>query len=264
MTRALKLATTVAAICATLVAYGSTTAGAAPTQGKLSATEYKQLSSQLTALEKALAGKSPSWSEAAVACRRVGVGTPLLKTQRNNCIASVATIHKLLEFSVAEEKCAAGSPASVNKLEVTATTATTPNTFKAPAPTGGVDGVSAARLKLLKCLGPDYRSVSVLANQMYVSDLAARKEAVQRGFKGLCLRTLADTPADLKLEQSFAADSKALASDVTLLIKVSKGTAPASSVKGATVTKDGTAFAEQLSKLLEENGPDKLSVCSHA
>jgi hypothetical protein len=264
MTRALKLAMTVAAICATLVAYGSTTAGAAPAQGKLSAQEYQQLSSQLTALEKALGGKSPSWSKAAVACRRVGVATPLLKTQRNNCIASVATIHKLVEFSVAEQKCAAGTPASVNKLEVTATTATTPTTFKAPAPTGGVDGVSAAKLKLLKCLAPDYRSVSVLANQMYVSDLAARTEAVDRGFSGLCLRTLADTPADLRLEQDFAASSKALASDVTVLIKVSQGSSPAGSITAATVTRNANAFAAQLSKLLGEHGPDKLSVCSHA
>jgi hypothetical protein len=264
MTRALKLATTVAAICAMLVAYGSTTAGAAPAQGKLSVKEYQQLSAQLTALKQALGGKSPSWSKAAVACRRVGVATPLLKTQRNNCIASVATIHKLLDFSVAEQKCAAGTPASVTKLEVTATTATTPSTFKAPAPTGGVDGVSAAKLKLLKCLGPDYRSVSVLAERMYVSDLAARKEAVERGFTGLCLRTLADTPADLHLEQGFAASSKALAADVTLLIKVSEGAAPASSIKAATVTRNGSAFSEQLGKLLAEHGPDKLSVCAHA
>ena len=264
MTRALKLATTVAAICAMLVAYGSTTAAAAPSQGKLTAKEYTQLSSQLAALEKALGGKSPSWSKAQVACRRVGVATPLLKTQRNNCIDSVRLIHKLLKFSAAEEKCSAGTPTTVNKLEATATTATAPSTFKAPAPSGGVDGLSESKVKVLKCLGPDYRQVSVLANGMYVTDVAARKEAVDRGFRGLCLRTLVDTATELKLEQRFAASSNALAADVTLLVKISKGSAPASSVKAATVTKDGTAFAKQLSQLLQENGPDKLSVCPHA
>jgi hypothetical protein len=262
MIRALTVATTIAAMCVTLAAYGPSAATAAPMQGKLSATEFKQLSAQVAGLESSLTGKSPSWAKAAAACRRVGVSTPLLKTQRENCLASIGTVRALLRFTVDQTKCA--SVSSLGATEAAASTATTPTTFKAPAPTPGAGGLSAAKLKTLSCLNSDYQALSRLARTMYTSDVAARQQALARGFKGLCLRTLADTSADLRLEGGFAATAKDLAADIATLTKVSQGKAPASTAKGLHTLRDAKTFGTQVTKLLAENGPDKLSVCPHA
>ena len=62
---------------------------------------------------------------------------------------------------------------------------------------------------------------------MYPTDKAARKEAVRRGFKGLCLATLVPRRPNSGTKSNLCSATTHLAADVKLLTKVSRGQAPA-------------------------------------
>jgi len=260
MIRALKVAIVIAVMGAGIAAYGSGAAAAVPTSGQLSATEFKQLTAQLAGIESALGGKNANWSKAYAACRKAGNSSALMKTQREGCLASVGTIRALVKFGTDEQRCAVTS-ATANAAA--ATTATTPTTFKAPAPTPGQSAVNSPQLRELACLDSDYQAIGRLAGALYSTDAAALDQASSRGFTGVCLATLAGTAAQVKIDGSFAGIAKSLAADVALLDKVSKGKAPATAIKAATIKRDATEFVNRATKVLNENSPEKLSACPH-
>jgi hypothetical protein len=225
---------------------------ASPSHGTLTSTEYNQLGKALAGINKSLSGKTVNWPVADAACRKAGTTTSLLRSQRKSCLADLATIEALFDFAKDQPRCEAASATTGTTTTGTTTTGTTT--------TGATSG---ADLKVLVCLNPQYKLLSRSASAMYPADVAARKVAVARGFSGICLATLVDTPAELRHEENFAFTTKHLAADAALLAKVSLGHAPASDVNATQDVDDATAFEHSASAWLNQNSPQKLSACPH-
>ncbi len=258
--RVLAVAISAASVWGAAAAFGSNAAAAAPRHGTLSSTEYKQLSQVLAGINHALAGKKVNWRAADAACRKAGTTTTLLKTQRKSCLADLTTIEALLNFVTDQPRCEAAAAATSTTGTTTTGTTTTGTTTAGTTTTGGVSG---ADLQLVVCLNPEYKALSRAASTMYPTDSAARRQALTRGFSGVCLATLVDTSAELRHEENFAFTAKHLAADAALLTKVSRGQAPASDVNATQVVDDASAFEQSARAWLNQKSPQNLSVCAH-
>jgi hypothetical protein len=242
MLRATRLATTIAAISAAIAVLMTVPALAAAPRGTLTSAEYKQLSNATAALNRSASAKAINWGKARAACRSMGGASALLRSQRTSCLDSMAALEALANFPEEQTRCAAAT----SKTGTTTTGTTT-----------------SAGIQTIICLNPRYQALSRYAKAIYSSDTAARSQAVARGFTGVCLATLASTPADLTKERLFASSAGKLAGDVTLLIKVTNGKAPTSDLNQTQIDNDITKFESTASAVLDEHGPQKLSACPH-
>jgi hypothetical protein len=219
----------------------SASATAADT-GTLSSAEFRQLSAATAKLNASASSKSINWVKARAACRRIGGGTELLRSQRLSCLDTISALEALANFPSEQTRCAAAG---------TTTTGTTTTS-----------GESAV-IRVIICLSPRYTALERYAEALYRADAAGRKDALARGFTGACLATLASTPADLKKEKLFASSATRLARDVAVLIKVTRGKAPTTDLNQVQIDSDVTRFESSARAVLEENGPQKLSACPH-
>ncbi|MDE3133077.1 MAG: hypothetical protein KGL15_03320 [Acidobacteriota bacterium] len=254
MPRARRSATTLAAAAAAVggaaaICVAATAAGAM-TRGTLTAAEYKQLSAVTAALNLSTSSKSVDWSRARAACASTGRATALLRTQGASCLDSLRLLEALTNFPAEQQRCAATKPTSTGST----TTAST---------TGGATGTSAAVIRLMVCLNPRYQALDRYARALYAADTAARKQALLRGFTGSCLATLAATPADLRKERQFASATVKLAADVTLLIRITDGKAPASDFSQARINADVRRFEATATAVLSDHGEQRLPSCPH-
>jgi hypothetical protein len=238
-------AVSAAAICI------SASAAAAAAKGTLTAAEYKQLSAATAALNLSASAKSVNWTKARRACGRTGRATALLRSQGLSCLNSLSVLEALTNFPAEQRRCA-----------TTKTTTNTGTTTTGTTTTGTTEADSAV-IRLVVCLNPHYQALARDARAVYTADTAARKQALRRGFTGSCLATLASTPADLRKERQFASASVKLAADVTLLIKVTTGKAPASDFSQTRIDADVKQFETAASAVLAEPSVQTLSSCPH-
>ena len=243
MLRPIRIATTLAAICSIIVVGSCASALAAAPKGTLTSTEYKQLSVATAALNRSANSKAINWVKARAACRLIHGNGALLRTQRTSCLDSMTAFAALANFPSEQAHCAASAGKS------TTGTTTTPT--------------QSAVLKMIVCLDPRYQALERYAKAIYSSDAAARRQALARGFRGVCLATLVSTPADLRKENSFASSTAKLAADVTVVIKVTKGQAPSSDLNQTQIDADVTRFESTARAVLDERGPQKLGACPH-
>lgn len=220
---------------------------AAAASGTLSAAEYAQLSTATAALNRSASAKSINWTKARAACNKTGVATALLRSQRTGCLDSLIVLEALQTFPAEERHCSAAQ-------RTTTDTTTTPGTTTA----------DAAVIRLMVCMSPRYQALNRHAQAFYRADIAARRQALARGFSGSCLATLASTPSDLRKERSFATSTAKLAADITLLIRITEGKAPASDFNQAHIDRDASVFDRAATAVLAEHGPQRLSTCPHA
>jgi hypothetical protein len=251
MLRAKRIATTIAAMSAAIGVFMTVPALAAAPRGTLTIAEYKQLSNATAALNRSASAKAINWSKARAACRSIGGASVLLRSQRTSCLDSMAALEALANFPEEQTRCAAAT----SKAGTTTTGTTTTGTTTSPDASAGIQTII--------CLNPHYQALSRYAKAIYSSDTAARKQALARGFSGVCLATLASTPADLTKEKLFASSAAKLAADVTLLIKVTRGRAPTSDLNQTQIDENITKFESTASAVLDEHGPQKLSACPH-
>jgi hypothetical protein len=240
-----------------------------PPKGTLSATEYKQLTQAATTLKHLEKGDNINWAQANAACRKVGGSTPLLKSQTTSCLAGMATFRALANFGSDEAKCVRAI-AETTTTTPPATTTTTPagttTTGTGTTTTGTTtttNALDSTTVHLLVCLNPDYQTLGRAAKAEYAADLKGHSVAVKRGFKTLCLATLTEPPANLRDEDLYSFTTEHLAIDVELLTKVSRGQAPASKLNYNQLEDDASDFDGASKKFLNDNGPQKLSVCAH-
>ncbi len=239
-----------AAICGACAVLIPTAALAGP-RGTLTAGEYRQLSAATAELNTSATSKSINWRRARAACRRLGTGTPLLRSQRASCLDGMTALQALAAFPSEQTRCAAAATTTGTATTGTTTTGTT------TTPT------ESTVIRTIICLSPRYRSLAGYARTLYRADIAARRQAVLRGFTGACLATLASTPADLRKEDAFASSTARLAGDVTVLIRVTNGQAPPSDLNQTQIDTDVTRFESSARALLEERAPQKLATCPH-
>jgi hypothetical protein len=243
--------------------------------------EYRELSQAQSTLARVLKNKNGTLNEAAAACRKAGVADPLLKTQRQSCLDALTVLEAFGNFAVAEPKCAkitatttgtTTTPTTVTPTTTTGTatgtttTGTTVGTTTTGTTTTGTTTTSAAdetALLRVVCLNPEYQGLGRAAKALYPADVAGRKQALRRGFKGLCLATLVDTPKQLRVEENFSFTTTHLAADVAALSKASHGQAPPTKITAVQIEDDAGSFENASKAFLSENGPQKLSVCPH-
>jgi hypothetical protein len=238
--------------------------------GMLTAAEYKQVGTAIAALKKATSGQRANWSRIAAACRDTGSATALLRTQRASCLAATAEFHTVARFPSAQVKC---QTAATNTVGATTTsTTTTPGTTTTGTSTTGTTTTgttttpTAAQqvvFQTLACLSPDYQAIARGAKTMYATQAAARDAVIARHFTGLCLVTLAGRPSDMANLKRFASSAEHLAADIALLVKVTKGQAPASAVNQTRLYTDSRQFETSFHALATANTPQKLSACPH-
>jgi hypothetical protein len=211
----------------------------------------------MAAVNKSVGAKSVNWNKARAGCRAVGGATNLLRTQRASCLDSMAVLDSLANFPREQRLCSAKSK--------TTTTTTTTQTGTGTTTTGttGTPPADSALIELMACMSPRYQALSGYARGLDSSAIAAREAALARGFAGSCLAALAPTSADLKRAKLFAASTKQLAADVTLLIRVTEGKAPSSDFNQAKIDNDVRQFETTASAVLDEHGQPQLSVCPH-
>jgi len=247
--QAKRLLTRLTAACAVAAISISASAAAAVPEGKLTSAEYTQLSVATATLNKSASAKSVNWSKARAACTKVGKTTALLRTQRATCFGSVNVFAALAGFPAEQRVC------SKRTTTTTGTGTTTTGTTTTPA--------DSAVIQLMVCMSPRYQALARDAKAIDRADISARQDALARGFSGSCLATLAPTPAELRTANRFAGATAKLAADVTLLIKVTGGKAPASDFNQAQIDNDVKQFENSATAVLDEHGQQKLSVCPH-
>jgi hypothetical protein len=230
----------------------------------LTAAEYRQLAVATAALNKSASSSAINWPKARAACGRVGRATPLLRTQRTTCFDTVNVLDALASFPAEQRSC------SERTTTTTTTTGTTtgPTTITAPVTTrtteaGTTTPAESAAIKVMVCMDPRYQALGREAKAIDRADIAARRQALRRGFSGACLKALAPTLADLRTAKRFATSTTKLAADVTLLIKVTEGKLPAGDFNQARVDNDVKLFEDSATAVLVEHGQPKLSVCPH-
>jgi hypothetical protein len=250
--QAKRLLTRLTAACAVTAICMSASAAAAVPKGKLTSTEYRQLSVATATLNKSASAKSVNWSKARAACAKVGKATALLTTQRATCFGSVNVFAALAGFPAEQRGC---TKSTATTTGTTTTGTTTTGTTTTPA--------DSAVIQLMVCMSPRYQALARDAKAIDRADISARKVTLARGFSGSCLATLAPTPADLRTADRFASSTAKLAADVTLLIKVTEGKAPASDFNQAQIDNDVKQFENAATAVLVEHGQQKLSVCPH-
>jgi hypothetical protein len=259
-------------------AVAATPPGHGPAKGTLSAVEYSELTHAQAGFAKVLKSKNGTFNELVAACRKAGVADSLLKTQRQSCLDVITTLEAFEKLEVAAPRCAklSAPPTTTTGTtttpttttgtvtETTTTVTTTTVTTPTATTTTGTTPSAAEETAVLQvvCLNPEYQGLSRAAKTLYPADVAERKQAVRRGFKGLCLATLVDTPKQLRAEENFSFTTTHLAADVAALAKAG-AQAPTTNITAIQVQDDAASFAEATKTFLSENGPDKLSVCPH-
>ena len=229
---------------------------AAAPSASLSSTEYRELATSTATLNKSASAKSINWVRARAGCRQVGTMTALLRTQRATCLATVNVLDALASFPAEQRRCSATTS--------TTTGTTTTGTTTAGTTTGTTTtAANSAVIRLMVCMNAHYQALGREAKTIYKSDLAARKQAVARGFTGACLATLVPTPGELRTVRTFSLASGRLAVDVTLLLKVTQGKEPSSAFSQARIDNDVKQFETSATVVLAAHGQQKLSVCPH-
>jgi hypothetical protein len=263
---ATRLVIRLSAACAATAICVSAAAAAAVPKGTLTGAEYKQLSVATAGLNKSASSKSVSWPKARAACAKVGKTTALLRTQRATCFGSVNVLDALASFPAEQRRC----PKSTGTTTGTTGTTGTTTTLTTTTPTSGTTttgssttAADSAVVRLIICMSPHYQALARDAKAIDRADISARKDVLARGFSGSCLATLAPTPGDLRTVKHFASATAKLADDVTLLIKVTEGKAPASDFNQAQIDNDVKQFENSATSVLDEHGQQKLSVCPH-
>lgn len=223
-----RIATTLAAAAAAVCV--ATAAAATVPKGTLTQAEYNKLSAVTAALNLATGARSVDWTRARAACASTGRATALLRTQGASCLDSLRLLEALTNFPAEQRHCAAAKPAV---------------------------------MRLMICLNPHYQALDRYARALYAADSSARRQALLRGFTGACLATLAATPAGLHKERQFASAAVALAADVTLLIRVTDGKAPASDFSQTRINADVRRFEATATAVLSDHGEQRLLNCPH-
>jgi hypothetical protein len=241
------VAALVVALCATTICMSASVAAAAP-RGTLTATEYEQLAVATAALNGSASSSTVDWPKARAACNRVSKATALLSTQRATCYDTINVLDALASFPGEQRRCPKSSATTTAGTTTTGTTTTS---------------ADSAVVRLMICMNPHYQALGRDAKAIDGADIAARKQALARGFSGGCLAALAPTPADLRTAKRFASSTEKLAADVTLLIKVTEGKAPASDFNQSRIDNDVKLFEHSATAVLVEHGQPKLSVCPH-
>ena len=257
MFRATRGAIALAAISIACAA-SAPTAAPARSRGTLSAAEYRELSAATAQLSTSATSKSINWRRARAACRTMGTGTALLRSQRSSCLDGMSALEALAGFPSAQARCASAATHTTGTTTTSSTTTTgttTAGTTTTPA--------QSTVIRMIICLSPRYHALARYGRALYRADIGARRQALLRGFSGACLATLASTPANLRKERAFASSTARLANDVTILIKVTTGHAPTSDLNQTQIDADVTRFESSARALLEERSPQKLSACPH-
>jgi hypothetical protein len=238
-------------LCAAATCISAPVAAAAP-RGTLTAAEYEQLAAATAALNKSASSSAVDWPRARAACNRVSKTTALLSSQRATCFRTVNVLDALASFPGEQRRCPKSSATTTTGTTTTgSTTSTTPTS------------ADSAVVRLMICMNPHYQALSRDAKALDRADIAARKQALDRGFSGACLTALVPTPAELRTTKRFASSTEKLAADVTLLIKVTEGKAPANDFNQARIDNDVKLFENSATAVLVEHGQPKLSVCPH-
>jgi hypothetical protein len=245
------VAALVVALCATAICVSASVAAAAP-RGTLTATEYQQLAVATAALNGSASSSTVDWPKARAACNRVSKATALLSTQRATCFGTVHVLDALASFPGEQRQCPKSSATTTTGTTTTVTTTSTTTT-----------SADSAVVRLMICMNPHYQALGRDAKAIDRADIAARKQALARGFSGGCLAALVPTPADLRTAKRFASSTEKLAADVTLLIKVTEGKAPANDFNQTRIDNDVKLFEHSATAVLVEHGQPKLSDCPH-
>jgi hypothetical protein len=248
MPRATKPVAKLTGICAAAAICISGAAAAAVPKGTLTAAEYRQLSAATAALNRAASANSVNWLKARAACARTGRATALLRSQGLSCLNSLGVLEALTNFPAEQRRC------TTTKTTTSTTTGTT---------TTGTPEADSAVIRLMVCMNPRYQALARDAKAVYTADMSARKQALLRDFTGSCLATLASTPDALRKEQQFASASAKLAADVTLLIKVTDGKAPAGDFSQTRIDADVKRFETSATAVLADHSEQRLSSCPH-
>jgi hypothetical protein len=113
------------------------------------------------------------------------------------------------------------------------------------------------------CAEPLYDQIERAAVDYYSSEKQSRAQALDRGFSGVCLKTLAPTTAELAQEQQFAAESGTLDGYVRLIVKVGRHQAPSSELNLPQVLKAVAKFEHLGDVVIEGNRPSNFTACPH-
>jgi hypothetical protein len=275
MIRSIRIAIAVAAATALTVAISVPAMAAAAPKNSLTSTEYKQLIAEQADFKKLDKKKNLTLTELYTACHAVGQSTQLLKSVRNNCETGLGFDQTLISFDSDLARCEALSTGTTTTTTSTGTTTTgttttgtgTTTTGTTTTATGttttGSGALTPADLKLFACLQPEYAVISRAVRSIYESQVDLRSKVLARDFVGRCELTLAPTSAQLKTLKRFAATSKQLSADVSLITKVANGHAPASAINEKQVESDSASFSAAGKKFESLHRPQKLSVCPH-
>jgi hypothetical protein len=289
MIRSIRTVLAAAAVLAVAVAAAVPAFAAAPSpNGTLTATEYKQLTTEQVAYKKLLHRKRLTWNEVYAVCHTVGQSTGLLQSVRANCDNGVGIDQALGGFDADAQRCSAlatgtttgttTTPTGTTSTPTTTTTTGTTTTRTGTTTTGTTTGTTTTgtgttttptgltptNLKLFACLQPEYAVISRAVKSVYTGQTALRGQVLARHFIGRCLLTLAPTKQQLHALDRFSTTAKQLAVDVALITKVAGGQAPESAIDGSRIELDSLAFAAAAKAFSVLHRPQNLSVCPHS
>ena len=220
-----------AVVAATLAVGASPSLAASPARGTLTDHEYTLISAAKLGLEQALTHKGTHWrADARNACLTVtfGVSTPLLASEKVDCLGSVALEVDLTLFPAADTSCTARGP----------------------------------KRKIL-CLAPLYRTLARDSSSAYTGDVKLRKVIVRRGFTGPCLAALAPSQRQLRDGRNLVASTKQLSSDMYLLVRIADGQAPPGRLNQGRVDAHTGVFDRDLGRILRDSSSYTLNSCPH-
>jgi len=204
------------ALAALGVLIGAAAASGA-THGVLTAVEYRTLIREQASLKRDLAAKPIDWGAANATCRAAET-TALLQIEMADCAANVSELQAILAVvsAVAEESKCARQPGHSSR----------------------------------SCLLPAYARLDTASNKTLAADEAVYRAAAGRGFRGICLYTLASTPTQRRDEQQFAQ----VMNETVAAMRT--GNHSALAVLAPQITRTMDAY-------LTANGPSDLAVCKH-
>jgi hypothetical protein len=291
MIRSIRTVLAAAAVLAVAVAAAVPAFAAAPSpKGTLTATEYKQLTTEQAAYKKLLHRKRLTWNDVYAVCHTVGQSTGLLQSVRANCDTGVGIDQALGGFDADAQRCSAlatgtttgttttptGTTSTPTGTTTTGTGTTTTGTTTGTTTTGTgttttgtgttttPTGLTPTDLKLFACLQPEYAVISRAVKSVYRGQAALRGQVLSRHFIGRCLLTLAPTKQQLHALDRFSTTAKQLAVDVALITKVAGGQAPESAIDGSQIERDSLAFGAAAKAFGVLHRPQNLSVCPHS
>jgi hypothetical protein len=204
---------------------------ALPSPGTLTDHEFTLLSASRLGLDSALRNRGQNWTAAARnACLTLafGASTPLLASEKVDCLASVTLELALDSFQTADAKCT----------------------------TRGQRGK-------VFCQAPLYKALARDAADAYASDLKERQTIVRRGFTGACLATLAPSQKQLRDNRGLVAASKQVSADIYVLVNIAHGRAPPSRLTQSRVDAHSSVLEREINKILLDSSPDNLNSCPH-